>query len=935
MEELSKQINLYSVDTKAFYTSQERNYSNIKSWASVKINNIKSNLQAKSQEFVNDNKEEFMSTYKFDIETQLIEEGYSEEECEYILEYEFKEENALDIICEQIYNILINRHKYYNKYIKIQNEAKRLFGEAIKSNTGVRNLNKYYLNDRNKISLFTSDLTRTMEFKVGEITDDILVIRPYHYVILEQLIHNGYNYKNKHFVMLTASAGQIRTKKCVFINEELWKANEKTLLCGLTADIINEKGGMNLTKYMAYVALNSSATKQWTDFDIDRSIVIKDFETEVNGWVDYIDVFKMANANSIEECIERKRMDVPIPHSDGAGWIIPSKSKKNFMVRLPWIKGLLTPCDYISFCKTERVVSDETQRYKITDYWGKVHDILEEDIQVVFTESQFKAIKYYKDWEEYKKYFKEYNCHANICNIEVDTKDFRQASLNYQMLQTITDITDDEIKYFTDPIDTYITKGYTDLKTQLDILGVNRYYKSNLQKALEIYPEMVQESYVRTMLSENLNKKKKQAKFAKFRVDAKYTFAIPDIYAWMEFVFNNDIKPKGILKHGGTVSCRLYKNNPHLTVNRSPHLYRELGTRINVCNKQTKKWFITDGCYTSSHDLLTKLLQNDNDGDKYLVIADEEYYNIARRNMKGIVPLYYEMSKAKAQMINSKNIYKALTEGYKYGNVGQYSNKITVMFNEDKVDLNAIKILTCLNNFYIDGAKTGYMPEMSDVIKERIKKANGKLPYFFIFAKDKTPRQVKKINKSTVNRICKNVESIKQTKFEFKHHGVFKKDTLLKNKDIKINQELIDFYLKLDRDKNIKYKYSELSRSEIIYSINNDIRKAMIEKSIEMDIGYGDMVDMIVKYIYTKHKNLKKTTLWEVFGEEIIDNINYNLKLSLLDKTVKMCECCGKRFKLKTVNSNQKYCNKCAKKIHKNIDKQYQANKRKEEYRLT
>ena len=30
MEELSKQINLYSVDTKAFYTSEERNYSNIK-----------------------------------------------------------------------------------------------------------------------------------------------------------------------------------------------------------------------------------------------------------------------------------------------------------------------------------------------------------------------------------------------------------------------------------------------------------------------------------------------------------------------------------------------------------------------------------------------------------------------------------------------------------------------------------------------------------------------------------------------------------------------------------------------------------------------------------------------------------------------------------------------------------------------------------------
>lgn len=914
MGELSKQINLYSVDTKAFYTSKERNYSLVKTWASIRINNIKSNLQAKSQEFVDNDKEEYIKMCKYDMITELIQEGYDDEECDLIIEQEFDENIVIENIKKQIYDILISVHKHYNKYANIQNESKSLFNKAIKENKEVRVLNKYYLNDRNKISLFASNLTRTMGFEVGEITNDMLVIRPYHYIILEQLINNGYNYNNNHYIMMTASAGQIRTKKCVFINEELWNKYEKTLLCGLTKDSINENKGMNLTKYMAYVALNSSATEPWEEFDIDKSIVIKDFETNVNSWVDYIDVPKFKDANSIEECIDRRRMDVPIPHSDGAGWILPSVSKKNFMVRLPWIKGLLTPCDYLLFCKTERNIEDETKRYKIVDYWGKEYDLIKDDIQVVFTESQFKAIKYYKDWDEYKDAFKEFNCKANTCNIEPDTKHFRQASLNYQMLQTITDITDEEIKHFTDPVDEYITNGYTELETQLDILGVNKYYKTNLQKALEIYPEMVQESYVRTMLSECLNKKKKQAKYAKFKVDAKYTFAIPDIYAWMEFVFNGDKNPKGILKHGGTVSCRLYKDIPHLTVNRSPHLYRELGTRINVCNKLTRKWFITDGCYTSSHDLLTKLLQNDNDGDKYLVIADEVYYKIARRNMKDIVPLYYEMGKAKAQMINSQNLYKALTDGYKYGNVGQYSNKITVMFNEPKIDLNAIKILACLNNFYIDGAKTGYMPEMSDAIKDRIKKSNGKLPYFFRFAKDKESKQVKGRNSSTVNRICKNIENIKQSKFKFDHHGVFRKEVLFNNKDIMINEDLISHYLKLDREKNLKYKNSDLDRSEILNSINNDIRNGMIQKSIDISVDYIDMVDMITKYIYTKHKNLKKTTLWDVFGEDIINNINKNLRLSLNDKRVVMCEECGKRIIQKT--NNQKYCKKCAVKIN-------------------
>ena len=68
---------------------------------------------------------------------------------------------------------------------------------------------------------------------------------------------------------------------------------------------------------------------------------------------------------------------------------------------------------------------------------------------------------------------------------------------------------------------------------------------------------------------------------------------------------------------------------------------------------------------------------------------------------------------------------------------------------------------------------------------------------------------------------------------------------------------------------------------------------------------------MLTNYVYNKHKNLKKTLLWDMFGEYIIDNINKNLTLSLKDNNVKMCEECGKRFKTKTLNSPQIYCEKC------------------------
>src|SRR5690606_2044320 len=131
----------------------------------------------------------------------------------------------------------------------------------------------------------------------------------------------------------TSSAGQIRLKKAVFIKEKLWNKYEKTLMCGLTIDKINEYGGINVNKFLAYLALSNSATDLWEDFDIDRCIVVKDFETEVNSEVDYI--------SDITYKIERRNMLVPITHTDGCGMILPKISRKNFMIRLPWVKGLL------------------------------------------------------------------------------------------------------------------------------------------------------------------------------------------------------------------------------------------------------------------------------------------------------------------------------------------------------------------------------------------------------------------------------------------------------------------------------------------------------------------------------------------------------------------------------------------------------------------
>ena len=89
----------------------------------------------------------------------------------------------------------------------------------------------------------------------------------------------------------------------------------KTLTCGLTVDSINERGGININKYLAYLALCNSATDPWEGFDITKSIVVDDMETMVCGTVDFIDHRTYTT--------ERKVMDIPITHTDGCGMVPP------------------------------------------------------------------------------------------------------------------------------------------------------------------------------------------------------------------------------------------------------------------------------------------------------------------------------------------------------------------------------------------------------------------------------------------------------------------------------------------------------------------------------------------------------------------------------------------------------------------------------------
>ena len=306
----------------------------------------------------------------------------------------------------------------------------------------------------------------------------------------------------------------------------------------------------------------------------------------------------------------------------------------------------------------------------------------------------------------------------------------------------------------------------------MDILGITP-YNTNMtpfQKAVKIYPALLSDTYAKDVIREVKNSLLKKYRSGKLEVTGKYTFLLPDYYAACEYWFGHIEEPKGLLDDK-EVFCWLFKQYDKLDCLRSPHLYKEHAIRFNVASNgygervdQIREWFTTNAVYTSTHDLISKILQFDVDGDKSLVVADKDFVRIAERNMNGIVPLYYNMRKAEPTQLNNKNIYAGLNAAFTGGNIGIYSNNISKIWNDDvfvtgteeekQEAIECVKRLCCQNNFVIDFAKTLYKPEFPHEINEQISKfTNAKLPAFFEYAKDKERSQVKKRNQSFVNKI--------------------------------------------------------------------------------------------------------------------------------------------------------------------------------------
>lgn len=287
------------------------------------------------------------------------------------------------------------------------------------------------------------------------------------------------------------------------------------------------------------------------------------------------------------------------------------------------------------------------------------------------------------------------------------------------------------------------------------------------------------------------------------------------------------------------------------------------------------------------------------------MVKDKNLTTIAKRNMQNVVPLYYEMKKAKGGMLTPEVLYEGMAKAYTTGNIGPISNNITKIWNCGKEigeeQLNVIRWLCMENNFVIDAAKTLYTPtrpkEIDVIIKSYTK---AKVPNFFQYAKDKDKKQVEPTNSSPMNRLSNFIPDSKMK---------FSKSISKFDYRVLMNQS-VDFTIGTDNPVIKSYDYwnghmTEFNAEDQNKGLKNqDMYKYIkmrenVLKEVNKDIDY--VVNSLVAYLYTVRKTSVKKGLWDCFGDVILKNIKVNL-----EGAGSICPVCGKRFKPK--RSTQTYC---------------------------
>lgn len=836
----------------------------------------------------------------------------------------------------------------YNNKTKKQDD---LLAE-IKGNTQIRTIDRKYLfykdkdgnikeNERYQISVFEGDIIRLALSDRGEIKadyqllDEIIYMEIFHHDIMWQIIKDGIKINDCDYIFYSATTGQVRNRTITLLKKDFFEKHKGALLVGLTTDYINKHGGMNVGKYISYTALPlSSSVLPEKEINIDQCIVVKGLETVITDKVKYVDIQKNNSgqyyvADTPQNYVEQS---IKIEHTDGAGLFLPGELPSSCQIRSGYFKGAIFPFDF------RRFADEVAGNTVVIDAWGDKIDIKEQDIRFIFTTSQLKMWKMYDSWEAYKKEFNKHDIKISINSYANPAKE--TVLLAYQYLQTLPfgcDITklcapakEELIRLHKDFNYVKESLGYSQ-ESEKESIGNIQSNSSNslIAEALNIYPQLIYDSYIKKKIEKMIQSKRKKYRAGKIPISGYYSYAAPDLYAFCEYLFCGIDNPKGLIPKNHVYN-KYYDEKEtvkHLICLRSPHLSRyEYGKRDLVKSEQCKIWFqhMQYDTIVSCHDLLSKTLQMDWDGDEILISDDAELYNLTRELPD--VPLYYNMQQADPQEITKEAKYSTLVKGFDNNVIGDSSNAITKLWNTPEATKenplpcdDAINVFCAYSNYAIDYPKTGKNLELGEYKnlydklvppksgKERFTKTEIKHPNFFIEAKRKKSKKVEKPTQNVMDRIKKYIGQgtgrLEYTYFDNIEQNKFDYHVLMNNEinDIQKPKYNVDRYDCKYQKLYIVLKSRKASKKRICAIIDKKerIRNMDTEEISERfqifhyhcireikeiftnSKGWFNVylaVNYLVDLEYAQHEfaTSSKDILWKCFGHILLENLQRN-----------------------------------------------------------
>ena len=445
---------------------------------------------------------------------------------------------------------------------------------------------------------------------------------------LRYILENGFIINNTKYRFYGKSASMGRGGVIGFLSDSIYDEIDKVAMMGLKIE------KTVLSKFEAYKHLMFSSC-----FCIEEKlpymIVVDDYEKVIpNVHIKYVDEEEIPYKDKVtgedkvfkQKVIKEGYKDIKINTNDGTGlctleiaerwgeYLELVKTPCAFMLRLPYVKGIVVAFDFKKYLKEKGIT-------QIKDIWGKYHNI--DKIDIVFTKSQYKGIKYFKksgtysDWLDYLKSLKKNHHCLGISKWNFSFEEEpKMQRINYQILQTL-DITEDDIWEMSEYTRNWIEKILKgDLLYTYNYLGLHGEKvkaSNNYMRAILLNPNMLNDLKVKYYLKGILEKTIDELKIGKMYVEGCFKMLIPDLIMLTEHI--GGLEPKGILKAGEMYSKA---HEGEYILNRNPHICKSEHVILNAVNNEvTKKWFshIEGCCMINGYDITAPRL-NGADMDK-------------------------------------------------------------------------------------------------------------------------------------------------------------------------------------------------------------------------------------------------------------------------------------------------------------------------------